>query len=176
MVNWINRKKFHIIFWAALILFIFFANPLYNSYFLKDGKPYQPDLPLPASISGIMYQFGNLGTIRLNGQDLYEIRGFAFNQSDPLMKNKISVVLRSSTQTLVFATHPITIPGMIRSYKDYKPGMDQAEFSLFFSQTVFNPGTYEIGLLLENQTGPGRTFTMTASTVKITPNTLLYNP
>lgn len=176
MVNWIKSKKFHFIFWAVLVVFVFSANPLYIHYFLKNGKPYQPALPLPAASQGIVYQFGYFETTRLDGQDLYQIPGFAFNSSDPLMKNKISIVLRSPSKTLVIATQPIRIPGMIRSYQGYKPGMDQAEFSLYLSQAVFTPGVYTVGILLENQAGPQRTYTVTRSTIKVTPNTIFFYP
>ena len=176
MVNWISSRKFHFVFWAALIVFVFSGNSLYTHFILKNGVPYQPGQALPAESKDIFYKFGNFATIRVDGQDLYELRGFAFKTSDPLAKNKISIVLRSASDTLVIATRPITVPGMIRSYTGYKTGMDVAEFSLFLSQTVFKPGVYQLGVLLEDQAGTNRTFLMTNSSIQITPNTLKYTP
>jgi hypothetical protein len=176
MVNWIIRKKFHIVFWAVLVVYLLSANSLYTHFFLKDGTPYRPSAALPAESTDVILKLGTLTAIRVDGQDLYELRGFAFNQSDPKMKNDISIVFRSTTQTLVIATHEITVPGMIRSFQGYQTGMDPAEFSLFLSQAVFKPDTYHIGVLLEDTAGPGRTFGMTGSVLKITPNTVQFTP
>jgi hypothetical protein len=182
MANWLRSRTFHLIFWGILAVFIFSARPVYIQFFLQNGKPYQPDLPLPSENGNIIYQLGNLTPVRVAGQDLFELRGFAFVQSDPEMHNRISVVLRSASgapgasQTLMFDTRPVTVPGMIKTYKNYKPGMDPAEFSFFFSQAVLQPGVYTIGLLLEDQNGPGRALIMTGSSIKITPNTTTYVP
>jgi hypothetical protein len=179
MAHWLKSKKFHLIFWGILAVYLFSASPVYTHFILQNGKPHQPDLPLPSESGNIIYQLGNLTPIRVSGQDLYELRGFAFVQSRMEQRNKISIVLRSvgaPGQTLVFDTHPITVPGMIKTYKGYKPGMDPAEFSFFLSQAVLKPGVYHIGLLLEDQTGTGRALVMTGSSIKITPNTTAYVP
>jgi len=175
MRNWLKKTYKHFIACAVLIVYVFAANPLYVRFFLKDGKPLSTQVALPASSKGVIYHLGDqIQPLRINGQDLYELNGYAFFEARPEQENKITVILSSATGNSAFATRAVALPNMIESYPGYTKGMDHAEFSLLLSQNALSPGTYHIGILLQNKNGPGQSFVLTGGSIKKTPNTLSY--
>jgi hypothetical protein len=175
MRNWFKRYYKHFIACAVLIVYVFAANPLYVRFFLKDGKPLGTQVALPSTSKDVIYQLGDqIQSLRINGQDLYELRGYAFFQAFHEQENNITVILSSASGDIAYATRTVALPNMIESYPGYTKGMDHAEFSLLLSQNTLAPGTYHIGILLKNKNGPGQSYIMTGSSIKKTPNKLTY--
>ncbi len=175
MRNWFKGKYKHFIACAVLIVYVFAANPLYVRLFLKDGKPLDTQLALPAVSKDVIYHLGDqIQSLRINGQDLYELKGYAFFQAAREQENTITVILSSASGNIAFATRTVALPNMIESYPGYTKGMAHAEFSLLLSQNALSPGTYHIGILLQNKNGPGQAYVLTGCTIKKTPNTLTY--
>ncbi len=173
-----NNSYLHIIILALLAVYTLSANSLYVSLFRKYGKPYAegPALQVPGSTSGVTYLLTDLQPSQMGGENLYAIRGYAFETARPLQKYKISVVLSDGRRNLYFNTYPVDHADMILSYSGYKPGMDGVEFNFAITQEALKPGTYHIGLLLEQVGGPNRFFISTSSSLHRTPNTLQYQP
>jgi hypothetical protein len=175
MRNWFKSNYKHFIACAVLIVYVFVANPLYVRLFLKDGKPLRSQVSLPATSKDVIYHLGDqIQSLRINGQDLYELKGYAFFQANREQENNITIVLNSAAGNIAFATRTVALPNMIESYPGYTKGMDHAEFSLLLSQNALSPGTYHIGILLQNKKGPGQSYVLTGGTLKKTPNTLTY--
>jgi hypothetical protein len=175
MRNWFKATYKHFIACAVLIVYVFAANPLYVRFFLKDGKPLSSQVVLPADSKGVIYHLGEqIQSLRINGQDLYELKGYAFFQSNHEQENIITIVLSSATRNTAFATRTVALPNMIESYPGYTKGMDHAEFSLLLAQNALSPGTYHIGILLQNKNGAGQSYVLTGGSIKKTPNTLSY--
>jgi hypothetical protein len=175
MRNWFIGKYKHFIACAVLIVYVFAANPLYVRFVLKDGKPQGTQAALPAVSKDVIYHLGDqIQSLRINGQDLYELKGYAFFQAEREQENDITVILSSATGNTVFATRTVALPNMIESYPGYTKGMQHAEFSLLLSQNALSPGTYHIGILLQDKNGPGQAYVLTGGTIKKTPNTLTY--
>ena len=175
MRNWFKGNYKHFIACAVLIIYVFSVNPLYVRFFLKDGKPLGTQTAVPAPSKDIIYHLGDqIQPLRLNGQDLYELKGYAFFKSNHEQENNITILLSSATGNTVFATRTVALPNMIESYPGYTKGMDHAEFSLLLSQNALSPGTYHIGILLQNKNGAGQAYILTGGSIKKTPNTLTY--
>jgi hypothetical protein len=175
MRNWFKGNYIHFIACAVLIIYVFAANPLYVRFFLKDGKPLGTQVDLPGSSNDVIYHLGDqIQPLRINGQDLYELKGYAFYKSNHEQENKITIILSSVTGDIAFATRTVALPNMIESYPGYTKGMSHAEFSLLLSQNALAPGTYHIGILLQDKNGPGQAYIMTGGSIKKTPNTLTY--
>jgi hypothetical protein len=175
MRNWFKRNYKPYIACAVLIVYVFAANPLYVRFFLKDGKPLGMQAILPVNSKDVIYHLGDqIQSLRVNGQDLYELKGYAFFKSNSVQENKITVMLSSATENIAFATRLVALPNMIESYPGYTKDMDHAEFSLLLSQNALSPGTYHIGIVLQNKNGPGQAYVLTGGTIKKTPNTLTY--
>jgi len=175
MVNWIDGKRKHILIWALLLIYLVSANRLYIQYILQNGKPGRTNVPLPAQTSGVNFTITAMQPVQIDGQNLYQLKGYAFIAANPLQKNKISVVLSSPARNYVFPTEPARQPTMIQSYKGYRKGMESAEFIMLLSEKTLEPGQYQISLLLEHPSSKSRAFVTTGSTIKRTPNTFHFS-
>jgi hypothetical protein len=177
MGNWFKAIYKHCIVLAILIASVFTANPLYVRFVLKDGKPLgaQGTLPAPSTTKEVTFEMDNLiQSLRVNGQDLYELKGYAFFKANKEQENTITIILSSKTGNIAFPTRTVALPNMIESYAGYTKAMDHAEFSLLLSQNALSPGVYRVGILLQNKNGSGQAYVLTGGTIKKTPNTLSY--
>jgi hypothetical protein len=174
MKNWITRNQKHLIIWAILIVYLFAANPIYIHFFLKNGKPVSENIALPPAAKTVVFKLADMQPVRIDGQDLYQIRGFAFQNYDPSLANTITIVLSSKTQNIAFSTSSVDHPNMIESYPGYTQSMDHDEFSMLLADRVLEPGTYQVGILLEQTGGTTRSYVATGSTIIKTPNTIQY--
>jgi hypothetical protein len=173
--KWILTNQKHLIVWAVLLIYVASANQLYVNLFLKQGKPVSKNDPLPTQIRPIVYLLSDtLQPVRRNGEQLYELNGYAFFQDNPLEKTQIKIVLYSPTLKLTFPTQAAQYPDMIQSYSGYKPGMDSAQFSLLISKNTLKPGTYQICILLDSNNGEDQVYVMTTGTILKTPNKITY--
>jgi len=177
MKRWFSGIQKHIIIWGVLLVYLFSANQLYVQYILKNGKPFSTAIDLPAQTNGVTYRLSDfVQPLRYEGQDLVELKGYAFNAANPTAENKITIILSSADQKLAFQTRPDPFPNMIESYPNYTKGMDHAEFSLLLSKNALKPGTYKIGILLEDSRGASRAYVLTGSSIRKTPNIISYIP
>ncbi len=175
MKNWIKRIFKLFIPGIFLLFYVFAANPLYVRFVLKNGKPLATQVTVPAASNDIVYHLDTLiQALRVDGQDLYDLRGYAFFSSNREQDNTITIILSSPAGNIAFPTHTVAFPNMIESYPGYTKGMSRAEFSLLLSQNALPPGTYRLGILLQNKNGPGQSYVLTGGVIKKTPNTLTY--
>ncbi len=176
MRKWIKRNYKHIIFLGVLFTYLVLAKSIDEQFFIKNGKPVSTKVQLPGITTGIIYNMVELRQIVYEGEDLYELKGFAFLTSNPTQVNKITIVLNTVDQKIAFSTNTPQYPDMIESYPGFTPGMEQAEFSMLLSDRVLKPGSYRIGVLLEDQEGLDRSYVLTSSSIKKTPNTISFVP
>jgi hypothetical protein len=175
MKRWIIANQKHLIVWAILLIYLASANQLYVKLVLKEGKPVSKNDPLPVEVRPIVYQLSDiLQPVRRNGENLYQLSGYAFFQDNPLEQTQIKILLFSPTLKLTFPTQAAQYPDMIQSYSGYKPGMDSTQFSLLLSKNTLKPGTYQVCILLESMTDESQVYVMTSGTILKTPNTIAY--
>jgi len=175
MKKWILSNQKHLFAWAVLLIYFASANQLYVNFILKEGKPISKNDPLPTEVHPIVYQLSDiLQPVRRNGENLFELSGYAFFQDNPLEQTQIKILLFSPDLKLTFPTQAAPYPDMIQSYSGYKPGMDHAQFNLLLSKNTLKPGTYQICILLEGNNGADQAYVMTGGTILKTPNTITY--
>jgi hypothetical protein len=176
MKRWILANQKHLIVWAVLLIYVASANQLYVNLILKEGKPVSKNDPLPAEARPIVYQLSDtLQPVRRDGENLFELSGYAFFQDNPLEETQIKILLFSPTLNLTFPTQPAQYPDMIQSFSGYKPGMDHAQFTLLLSKNTLKPGTYQVYIMLESLTGEDQVSVMTGGTILKTPNKITYS-
>ena len=157
-----------------VLVYLLAANQLYVRFVLKNGKPLTTPVTLPASSPKVVYKLGDFFPVLYEGENLYQLKAYAFLAANPVTENKISAVLSAPDRQVVFPTLPQPHPNMIQSYSGYKPAMDKAEFIFLISNNALPPGTYQIGFLLEEKTGTGRAYVSTGAQIVKTPNTIRY--
>lgn len=175
MKSWIKGSQKHFVFWSVFLLYAFSAVPLYNHFLLKNGKPAGNEQAFSPS-GDVTFKLGDLRPVVLDGQDFYELKGFAFNKKQPTAPNSISIILNGQGQNLIFHTNAAPYPDMIASSKGYTKAMDHAEFRWLLAKNVLKPGKYQIGILLEAKDGSKRSYVPTGAVLNRTPNTLKYTP
>ena len=173
-LRWIKGSYKHLIIWAVVLVYLLAANPLYVRFVLKNGKPLTTPVQLPAASPRVTYKLGDFQTVLYEGENLYQLKAYAFLADNPATGNKISAVLTSPERQVVFPTLPQPHPNMIQSYSGYKPAMDPAEFILLISNNALPTGDYQIGFLLEEKNGTGRAYVSTGAQIIATPNTIRY--
>jgi hypothetical protein len=172
----LSEKNKHLLVLSLLLIYLLSARQIYTRFFLERGKPVAQNAPLPVENMEMVYKLADLRTARVEGEELYELKGFAFLPATPLDHHRITIILRSETQTLAFPTEPAVFPSMMKSFKGYRPGMEQAEFRAFFSRHALPVGTYQVGILLEEAGGVRRAYQPTENIVRKTYNTVRYTP
>lgn len=173
-MRWFRGRYKHLLIWIVLLVYLLAANQLYVRFVLKNGKPLTSPVTLPAASPKVVYKLGDFLPVRYEGEDLYQLKAYAFLADNPTGENKISAVLSAPGRQVVFPTLPQPHPNMIQSYSGYKPAMDQAEFIFLISNNALPPGTYQIGFLLEAKTGGQRAYVGTGAQIIKTPNTIRY--
>ena len=177
-----GRIQIHGLIWAFLFVYLFTANYLYVQLFVKNGKPVDTNVSLPRETKGITYKLAHLEPVFVDGKYMYSLKGYAFLSTNPLQENKISIVLRligqsrAVEQNFVFSTQTVPFPNMIESFPGYKKGMRNAEFRMLVTKEGLKSGTYQIGILLEEQGEANRFYINTGAIIKKTPNTFQYKP
>ena len=175
MKKWLLSNEKHLFVWAVLLIYLASANQLYVNLVLKEGKPVSKNDPLPSELRPIVYQLSDtLQPVRRNGENLYELSGYAFFQDNPLEQTQIKIMLYSATLKLTFPTQAAPYPDMIQSFSGYQPGMDHAQFDLLFSKNTLKPGSYQVCILLDGNGGEDQVYVMTVGTILKTPNTITY--
>ena len=174
MAQFIKKHYKHLIYWGVLGIYLAVATPIYTHFFIHYGKPEGVAKDLPTASDAITYNMVELRPVIYQGESLYELKGFAFMTASPIQVNKITIVLIGNGKSIAFSTNSVPYPDMIESYPKFQPGMETAEFSMLISKDVLSPGIYQIGVLLEDQEGPDRAYTLTTSTIKQTPNTISF--
>ena len=168
-------KPKHMIIWGLVIIYTLFANQLYIQFVLRDGKPVASNVILPSIPQNIVFKLTDLlQPVHYNGQDLYEIKGYAFFAANPGQTNTIRIVLTSNTGNIVFPTRSVPVPDMIKSLPKYENSMDQAEFSFLVSKNVLATGKYQVGILLQPVGDAIPAYVLTTSSIQKTPNSLKY--
>ena len=173
-MRWFKGKYKHLLILGGLAIFLLAANPFYVRFVLKNGKPLTTPVQIPATSPDVVYKLGDFLPVVYDGQNLYQLKAYAFIKSAPELNNTITAVLRSPERQVAFPTLPQPHPNMIESYKGYTPAMDQAEFILLLSNNALPPGTYQLGFLLEEKGGTRRAYVATGAQIIKTPNTIRY--
>lgn len=175
-LHWLKGNYKHIIIILGLLVYLLVANTLYVRFVLKNGKPLDTAVQIPATSPKVTYKLGDFTPVRYEGEDLYQLKAYAFVTSTPSMGNKITAVLTSPERQVVFPTVYQPHPNMIQSFSGYKPTMDKAEFILLISNNALPSGTYQIGFLLEQDDGAGtsRAYAATSGKIIKTPNTIRF--
>jgi hypothetical protein len=155
MKNLVKGKAGHLIFWLLLIVYFFSSNSIYNSFFLKNGKPVEVNPKLPPESSSILFKIDYFRPIRYQGENLYEMRGYALNSATTDTGDyKINIVLHSPDKELMFATIPEKRMDIDPILKKFKKSYKLCGFKLLLSKHVLDIENYQVYIVLEDaQTG-----------------------
>jgi hypothetical protein len=158
MLNLLKRNKFHILIWAAMVVYLFAAKGLYVHLFLSAGKPIQYYQNIPPPTNRIKYSLGKLELDYIDNQNVYVLNGLAYlsEQTDQSQYERF-LVLHSNKRSYLFP--------MI----DLK---NHSGFNTYLAKDYIQIGTYQVGFLFKHKTKDIVFYRGTKNKIIRTPNRL----
>lgn len=158
-MHWLWKHKVHFLIWAVLLVYLLTANRIYVDFFLKNGKPFQEPVALPAETGEVHASIDAPRTAIVEGESLFVLSGWVFIPGDPESgRYKKTVVFHSVREDLVFQAETLMRSDLTDIYSQYQVNLDEAGFQILFSKDILKPGNYRIGILLEDKQGTIRAY------------------
>jgi hypothetical protein len=164
------KHKYHFIIWCVLLVYLLSANNLYITYILKHGKPAATVDSLPPEFSEVLYSIDIFSFLQYDGQEAYFIKGWAFFDTDKPNPDKIHVVFKGDNDTYLFDATPYSRKDVRSHFSNYDLNEKRIGFTTYISKNPIKIGTYQLGLILEDESGPR--YRKTRYFIKRTPNTM----
>lgn len=151
----INRKKFTILIWLLLSIYLIFAHNMSVKFFMSevDGQPiiYHERIPPPAK--EITSDFEKLSDL---GKGLYSLSGWAFFQPNPdNIQFQKFIILQSDKRTYLYSVYS-----------------SSQKILFFMSKDFIQPGSYRVGVLFQDKEKLTIYYGITNKIIVRTPNYL----
>ncbi len=173
-MKWLWKNKVHLLVLAIAAIYLLSANRIYAAYFLKNGKPAERMASLPAQKGDLKFNFDTMDTIFYDGEDLYEVDGWAFDPAiadSPQFQKKI--VLHSVDENLVYPAEIVKRNDLAKGLPMYKSmDLTQAGFRILVAKDALKIGNYRLGFILEDDQGNVRDVHMVDAYIEREPNRL----
>jgi hypothetical protein len=174
-MKWVWKHKVHFLIWAVLIVYLLTATRLYVAFILRNGKPIQEAALPEAQFGTIVLNVDRMETTFYDGENLYVMSGWVF---DPAIAESGSfrkkLVLHSAGEDLVFPAYSLNRVDLNGALPQYNMDLYQAGFQVFISKDVLRTDNYQIGFLLEDETGARRTYRLAGKYIERKPNGLRF--
>lgn len=172
----IKSRAIHLIAFSLLVAYLFSANAIYTTFFVKNGKPVLGGVVLPPETESLSCQFRPPEQVYYEGQYLYELRGYALHESLPPDAYNIMLVLRSASEDLLFEADSAVTRDLLTMCPGQSRGITCTEFRVLFSKNVLRIGEYQMGILLQDSTGTPIAYQMTRDCVERTASAVRFVP
>jgi hypothetical protein len=149
----IRKNRIHIFIWALMFAYITFSVNLHTHFFLKYGKPIRIDKSLPQETMQIKFTVDDLDPIILEGQEMYQLWGWAFSTADANMAPDAyerEIILVSNSEIYIFPIHNVKRQGVQDVYKDLNMNLIFSGFSTYISKDVLPFGEYRVGIVFRD--------------------------
>ena len=148
-----KNKWFHILIWVMMLIYISFAPSLYTYFFLKNGKPIDLSEGRPGDSDEIHFAVDALFFQPVDGQDMYNMQGWAFSTLDKSIspdKYERIVVLTSEDNIYFFPSQPAGRPDVQQGFVDMEMDLIYSGFNAIIAKDVIFPGVYRIGIIFRD--------------------------
>lgn len=167
--HWIAVSVFGLLF-----LYVLFYNHMYTNLILRVGKPVfigelqETEFPM-------QYFFDKFRAVRYDGQETYQLVGWAFLEDDSSFAENCSkqiILFDKSSRGYVFNSQPVNRDDITRAHKELNRNLGQSGFSANISKNVLPVGFYNVGILCTGKDQETKTVFRTLHYIQRTPNTL----
>lgn len=174
-MNWLAKYKYYLLPWVVLLVYVLVADSLYYALFIKNGRPvYQQPEAFEAK-GQINFAVDALVDFNYDGEEVYELRGWAFTPEITDLKNaKTQIVLRSVHENLVFDRTIWRRPHLNEAMPEFAMDLTDAGFRVVISKFALDIENYQVGILITDKTTGEQYFQLTGSYVERTPNRLRF--
>jgi len=173
LLIFVRKNWIHLLIWALMILFVFFAPGIIDRTTLKYGKPIQVE-PGALNTSDLAKGYvDNLQPIKYKGNYVYYITGWGFAAIDP----KFSVddytrylVLQSDSRTYYYSVESAERGDVRDAFPQLQLKSTNLGFNVIIAKQFIEPGKYRLGIIFR-QNGTGTEYiTWTPQTIVRTKN------
>jgi hypothetical protein len=173
MLNVLKKGGFHIVVWALMVTYVVSAPDLYVRFVLKNGKPVQLSDGLPTVTYQISFSVDRMDPMVLDGQDLFNLWGWAFLREEPDQSQyERFIVLKSDTNTYFFQTQSADRPDVQEAFPDLTINVLNSGFSTLISKDVIQLGSYQIGIFFKQSSDNAVYYVVTNKMIVRTGNQL----
>jgi hypothetical protein len=173
MPNVLKKNWLHLAIWSLMFIYLLAAPGVYTRNVLSNGKPIEFSQALPATTDQIRASVDRLDPMASNGQDIYNLWGWAFylGDADQAAYDRL-IVLQSDDRTYYFPTESFKRPDLQLAFPDVSMDIRETGFSAYISNDVLHPGKYQVGILFEPRKGGDNYYNLSNKILVSTPNTL----
>ncbi len=152
MMIYLKKYRFHLLIWAVMLCYLAAAPALYAEFILRNGKPVSLNQELPEPTTEALGEANRLDPTSLNGQNQYNLWGWAFikGEEDQTIYERF-VVLRSNTRTYFFSTEIISFPQVQTLFPYLDQDVTETGFSTYLAKEAIARGTYRVGFLFRHK-------------------------
>jgi hypothetical protein len=147
----ISYLRLHIIVWVLMLFYFVFAPDLFASFFLKNGKPLQIDAPIPSESHHINFVVEDLVPYVKDGENLYELFGWAFMHPEAGMDSSSlvqEIMLVSNERSYLFSVRSgYRKPKLPDKFTDIQLNFDSLGFSALLLEDLIQPGKYRVAVV-----------------------------
>ncbi|MCX6267456.1 MAG: hypothetical protein NTW16_08885 [Bacteroidetes bacterium] len=149
-----------------VILYLFFNHTVFNGSNDAEGEARLVDISLPIKTDNPSFQIDRLTPMTLNDKDALCISGWVFNKNLKKGNRNLYFVLKSKGETLIFdiVKDDLSRPDVSRTFQ-LVGGIDNHGFELFLPLYQLKEFAYQIGFVVEDETG--KYYSLTNETLKI---------
>jgi hypothetical protein len=144
----------HILLWVLIFFYFVFAPDLLTLVFARNGKPLQIDGGIPAESDRINFVIEDLVPYVKDGEDLYELIGWAFITPEQGISSDLfvpEILLVSNERTYSFSVRTgYRKPDLPRKFTDLDINFDRLGLSVLIAGDAIKPGMYRIGVVFRN--------------------------
>lgn len=170
-MNWLARYKFYFLAWIALAAYWLLADQLYIALFVKNGTAVREPAGTFETAGSVKFAVDQLIGLRFEGQEIYELRGWAFSpEITNLDDMEMKLVLRSDQEDLIFPRLIWPRKSLTGAMPEYAMDLEQAGYRVLIAKQTLRVAKYEIGILLMNKNTGEQHFKLTGFVIERTPN------
>lgn len=167
----------HIVVWVLMFFYFVFAPDVLTLVYYQNGKPLQTDGYVPAESGQINFLIEDLAPYVKNGEELYELVGWAFMVTEEGISSELfvpEIALVSDERTYFFSARTASRkPDLPSKFSDMDINFDTLGVSVLIAADTIKPGKYRVGVIFRN-TSDGSAFYRDKPVYYLvkTPNTL----
>lgn len=170
--NFFYKIRTHIIILLLTAAYLVVAPEVYNSFFVKLGKPIYLKIDPPAASPLIYFNIEYSEDFVIEGQTLYQFTGWVFLENAPDQSlYKKYFVLNSKDRVYYFPYEETERKDVIKFFEDLGLDILNSGFRALLSPEIVQPGKYNIGFLFMNNSGDKTYYSASNRYFIRTPNT-----
>ncbi|MCX6251666.1 MAG: hypothetical protein NTX61_13050 [Bacteroidetes bacterium] len=169
-------KKYAKITLAVLIFIaiIFFTYYYFNVVKKTGEEVILVEMNLPNETQNIKFAIEKVKRETLNDKDVLLLKGWVFKQNSKEAKRKLYLVLKSVKKTLIFSVTKANLARPdVTKYFHMDGNTNNHGFELTVPGSLLNEDTYQIGFIIEDETG--KNFIMTVMVLRPSDATVTQN-